>query len=94
MKVGEAIQKAKDNGYFWDSECEFVCNESHLMNPDFWEALGKGMKLKNAYDLSKDSPDFKGSYHLEWLKNWHRFIDHLAEGKSIESFFEELPPQN
>lgn len=26
----------------------------------------------------------------EWLKNWHRLIDHLAAGKDIESFFEEL----
>lgn len=26
----------------------------------------------------------------EWLKNWHRLIDHLAAGKDVESFFEEL----
>jgi len=25
-----------------------------------------------------------------WKKEWHRFIDHLAEGKDAESFFETL----
>jgi hypothetical protein len=26
----------------------------------------------------------------EWLMFWHRFIDHLAEGKNAESFFASL----
>ncbi len=25
-----------------------------------------------------------------WLYHWHRFIDHIAEGKSPDSFFESL----
>lgn len=25
-----------------------------------------------------------------WLYVWHKFIDHLSEGKTIESFFETL----
>lgn len=25
-----------------------------------------------------------------WLYNWHRFIDHLAEGKTAEEFFASL----
>jgi hypothetical protein len=25
-----------------------------------------------------------------WLYHWHRFIDHLAEGKTAASFFESL----
>ena len=25
-----------------------------------------------------------------WLYEWHNFIDHIASGKSIDSFFEEL----
>jgi len=27
----------------------------------------------------------------EYLYHWHRFIDHLAEDKSIENYFETLP---
>lgn len=30
------------------------------------------------------------SYEDDWKKMWHRFIDHLAEGKDAESFFESL----
>ncbi|HEC64681.1 MAG TPA: hypothetical protein ENI23_05275 [bacterium] len=29
-------------------------------------------------------------YEGQWLIEMHRLIDHLAEGKSIESFFKEL----
>jgi hypothetical protein len=28
-----------------------------------------------------------------WKKFWHRFIDHLAEGKDAESFFQALDAQ-
>jgi len=29
-----------------------------------------------------------------WQYHWHRFIDHLAEGKSIEDFFANLLPHD
>lgn len=29
----------------------------------------------------------------EWRYHWHRFIDHLAEGKDAESFFAALLPE-
>lgn len=38
-----AIKKSKEAGYFWDSQCEFACDESHLMNPEFWVFLGKAL---------------------------------------------------
>lgn len=25
-----------------------------------------------------------------WLKSWHDFIDHIADGKSVDSFFNEI----
>jgi hypothetical protein len=28
--------------------------------------------------------------HDRWTKEWHRFIDHLAEGKDAESFFAQF----
>lgn len=31
-----------------------------------------------------------GRFELGWLYQWHKFIDHLAEGKNIESYFENL----
>jgi len=53
MTINDAINKAKENGYFWDSECEFACNESHLMNPEFWQALGKSMGWKTIADIER-----------------------------------------
>ena len=33
----------------------------------------------------------EGSIRIEeWKRNWHRFIDHLADGKTAESFFDTL----
>lgn len=27
---------------------------------------------------------------FSWVTHWHRFIDHLAEGKSVDEFFDKL----
>jgi len=49
-------------------------------DPLFWQSLGKAMGWGG-----------KMIYHQEkWLYEWHCFIDHLAEGKDAESFFQVL----
>lgn len=48
-----------------------------LLYPDFWQSLGYRSE-EECWNKSC------------WKCVWHRFIDHLAEGKSIESFFETL----
>jgi hypothetical protein len=47
----------------------------HLHDPDFWKALAKARKWEDAN---------------AWRFHWHRFIDHLADGKDAESFFAAL----
>ena len=47
----------------------------HLHDPDFWKALAKARKWEDAN---------------AWRFHWHRFIDHLADGKDVESFFAAL----
>jgi hypothetical protein len=44
----------------------------HLQDPTFWKALGKARSWQ---DIGA------------WLFHWHRFIDHIAFGKDVESFF-------
>jgi hypothetical protein len=44
----------------------------HLQDPTFWKALGKARSWQDT-----------GA----WLFHWHRFIDHIAFGKDVESFF-------
>lgn len=52
--------------------------ETLLMCPDFWQAVGKtrgwddGWKVKRLTEMET------------WKKKWHTFIDHRAEGKTIE----------
>jgi hypothetical protein len=46
-----------------------------LHDPDFWKALAKARKWEDAN---------------AWRFHWHRFIDHLADGKDAESFFAAL----
>jgi hypothetical protein len=45
------------------------------LDPTFWQALGKGLEW--------EQPD-------RWKIEWHRFIDQLADGKDVESFFASL----
>lgn len=70
-----------------------------FLDPLFWQALGKargwgechvcGCKVftnsvcDNCRDTIVKHPD-------DWKDEWHRFIDHLAEGKDAESFFKDL----
>lgn len=52
-----------------------------LLDPLFWQALGKAEGW--------DKHSWGGKVEL-WKFEWHRFTDHLASGKDINSFFEEL----
>jgi hypothetical protein len=47
----------------------------HLQDPDFWKALATARKWEDTN---------------AWRFHWHRFIDHLADGKDAESFFASL----
>jgi len=56
-----------------------------FLDPLFWQALGKarGWAKKQPRQIQKG----------EWKWQWHRFIDHLADGKDAESFFASLSKQ-
>lgn len=59
-----------------------------LLDPLFWSALGKGLGWKD-YDRSYNQAD-QLEVERVYLKHWHRFIDHLAEGGSIEDYAGKL----
>lgn len=48
------------------------------LDPLFWQALEKGIST------------VEDTYDGKWRRIWHRFIDHLAEGKDIDSFFTNI----
>jgi hypothetical protein len=45
-----------------------------LLDESFWRALGKA----------------QGWRRSEWREQWHRLIDELADGRSVEQFFRKL----
>lgn len=100
MTIQEAIQLAVNNGYptfklflypgqeqtgiSYTTWLEMV-HGWILLDPLFWQALGKGMGWENITPLLGENmiaPD--------WQTAWHKLIDHVASGKSIEDFFANL----
>jgi hypothetical protein len=87
--VQQAIRDAAERGgygYRWWKVDDLEHNEGynglqlralseHLQDPDFWKALSTARKWED--------PN-------AWRFHWHRFIDHLADGKDAESFFAAL----
>ncbi len=94
MTLQETIKKATEGGYgkvHWNPlENRLVLGEidgfqdniyKFFLDPLFWQALGKAM----GDDDFRSQPDI-------WKNRWHRFIDHLAGGKTTEEFFNNLIP--
>ena len=99
----EAIQKAREGGYTLQGKgtgftvmLSVITNDyifDHLLGTqvpiervyldrDFWYYLGKQQKWQ--------SIDTYRAKWIPWISAWHNFIDHLAEGKDIDSFFNNL----
>lgn len=79
----KALQKAKESGYKYhiaNTVSLYACT----LQPSFWQALGKSLGWVEMYS------EAEGGRIETWPDYWHGFIDHLAEGKDAESFFNEL----
>lgn len=83
------IKIAIENGYDeWMEDTVTPWSEADkaqiVMSPLFWQALGKGLGWEDMihYDDGVDEP--------VWLTKQKELIDHLAEGKDIESFFKTI----
>lgn len=86
--TGQAIRDAAEKGgygYRWWKANDIEHNEGynalpmrslteHLTDPNFWKALQKARSWQDS-----------GA----WLFHWHRFVDHIAFGKDVDSFFRE-----
>jgi hypothetical protein len=77
--VQDAIQDAKNAGYQ-------PTERSVFLDHRFWRALGRSRKWDED-EKRYGAPDMWTSV---WLKTWHEFIDHLAAGGKIETFFANL----
>ena len=59
------------------------------LDPSFWRSLAKAMGWGDPDEIP--TGEINNPICPAWLEKWHRFIDHLAEGKTAEEFFKELP---
>ncbi len=106
MTIQQTIQKAIEGGYNWEANNNPMnTSDANIartfLDPQFWQCLGKAMGwegynfyLDGRWAWTKDSSikvQSKTPFVREvWLHQQHRFIDHLADGKDIESFFNPL----
>lgn len=69
--------------------------KSVMFDPSFWQSLGKAMGwvtteyMQEVGEIKYPRKSVKVK-RQDWLKKWHKFIDHLADGGTIESYFEQL----
>lgn len=104
MTLTQAIERAIEGG--WNTGAVPLPYEHTpylqvaLLDPSFWKALGKveGWKTAEPYQkqpymrLHTDGTVTREDHPVlnEWEINMHRMIDALADGKSLEAFFETL----
>lgn len=94
MTIKDAITKAIEGGYKTGTLGAFGW-ERMVLDPLFWQSLGKAMGwgkkcfCQKIREMCHPRCEEEG-YAEGWEIQWHRFIDHLAENKSAESFFETL----
>ena len=77
---------------------EWLKNQWSLRNKTTGRIVGESRDKQNWW-VQWDGDKAKSSYHKsfiylfpdgDWNDKWHRFIDHLADGKTAEDFFESL----
>lgn len=103
----KAIRSAIEGGWRGDQRAQFIVyndvlepdrrtqaqiGDHILLDPLFWQALGKSLGWRGNYDSYKRNRTTKilGEYKPIHQFHWHRFIDHLAEGKNVDDFFNKL----
>lgn len=64
---------------------DYIWIQAVLLDPLFWQALGRGL----GWDDNIQTYVPRGN-KTNYMIQWHRFIDHLIEGKDIESYFKNL----
>ncbi len=91
----QAIRKSIEGGYERYSKEElFAWNKEAslpmiFMDKDFWKCLGKAEGWDEGEHIDVTYKNAPITMYM-WQWKWHSFIDHLAEGKEIELFFNQL----
>ena len=76
----QALGKGLGWGRVTQKDCCTLCGEK----------MPEGEEVFLYHGYSCPCPKPKLPAKREWKDEWHRFIDYLAEGKDIDSFFADL----
>ncbi len=69
----------------------FYTDSDRLLDPLFWQALGKAEGWTTDGKTSRFSSMTFGEFEKRhWKTHWHSLIDHLAQGGDIDTFFNNL----
>lgn len=104
MTLEKAIQEAEKNGFADISRHAMPEDLRWLLavtSPAFWQALGKARGwgeqacLEHGFngrfdDYHRDCGKCMGKEYKGYVYQMHCFIDHLADGKDADSFFQNL----
>ena len=95
--VEQAINKAIDAGYKMPGKSSMMFGvvgdeNATFLDPSFWQSLEKilGWEAVCRTDEKRNLIYWPQTCLAGWFYHWHLFIDHLADGKDIESFFKQL----
>jgi hypothetical protein len=97
--VDIAYSGANDEYSAWtrtDTESSFLVPvEETLLDPRFWQALGRTLGWGEVCDLAiicvhgeAECQRYRGYY---WMFQWLRFIQALAQGNTLDAFFASVP---
>jgi hypothetical protein len=102
MTISQAIEESISQGWQYEGETP-RCDELYdafyihdqdggfvnlnlckvILDPSFWQCLGKA--------IGWEGEDMYQSLTMSaYMAYWHRLIDHISEGGTIEKYFEEL----
>lgn len=89
----EALELANTKGHYESFRDEPLVTEAWQIicyDPAFFQALGKALGWPDGLRYSGEIVGNVAVSKPVWSNQWHRFIDHLIEGKDPDTFFKEL----
>ena len=96
--IATSYSRANDEYSAWtrtDNDASFMVPvEETLLDPRFWQALGRTLGWDEMCDLAitcvhgeEECQNCRGYY---WMYQWHCFIQALAHANPLEAFFAQL----
>jgi len=88
--INTAIKRAIEGGYKWENWQDGP-EEMLLLDPQFWQALGKAMHWGSSNKCPTCGKVLTSTgWSWDWETEWHNFIRALASGKTAEEAMGEI----